>query len=222
MQSKKSALVYFVVAFIMIGSLVGCKPDKMIVEIYTSDIQEAMEGSTLDIPVTLTFSLMGNDDEGLLPKATEVAKRYLNNDAEIKLSKGDFGDVMVIKCNIPIGNADTLKDSNSPVGLLVFEDAVIGNSVKLIKGHTFDTLNQDLKGINFMLSAELPANSTVFRVISDTKSVTDIGAIAVFVDNKAELLFNKKLKRRESVDIEYRGGDASVYSTISPLLSVAF
>ena len=39
----------------------GCKPDKLEIEIYTSDIDSASEGEIIEVPMKATFRLMGED-----------------------------------------------------------------------------------------------------------------------------------------------------------------
>jgi hypothetical protein len=47
-------------------------------------------------------------------------------------------------------------------------------------------------------------------------------AIAVFSDNKPELIFRQAVDRRQNVEIDYRGGDGSVYSELPPQFAFKF
>jgi hypothetical protein len=80
-------------------------------------------------------------------------------------------------------------------------------------------LDRELSNLNMMLGAEMPAKSTVIRFIGDQAEAPRIGAVAVFIDNKPELNFGKKVARRTSLALEYKGDAASVYSEISPTFS---
>jgi hypothetical protein len=193
----------------------GCKPDKMEIEVYTSDIQKASSEGVVELPLTATFSMIGEDTEGVLPKAKAVAKRYLNDKAEFKFSKGDWGDVMVIKCTVPMGTAAALKTylakHHRPLALTIDK-----STITLDKTEHLERLSQDLSGINMMLDADLPAKSTMIRFVGDLEKGPEIMAIAVFSDNKPELIFHQAVERRQNVEIDYRGGDGSVYSGLPP------
>ena len=67
-----------------------------------------------------------------------------------------------------------------------------------------------------MLSVNLPARSTTFRLVSDTKEKMNISAIAVFSEKKPYLLYSKDVKRRKSIELKFMGGDGSVYKEIPP------
>lgn len=199
----------------------GCKPDKMVIEVYTSDIQKASSEGVVEVPLTATFKIMGEDKEGVLPKAQAVAKKYLNDKAEIKISKGEWGDVMVIKCTIPMGTAGALKNYLASQSRLL--TLTVGKStVTLNKTVHLEQLSQELSGINMMLGVGLPASSTKFRLVGDNEKGPEITAIAVFSDNTPELIFRKKVERRQSIEIDYRGGDGSVYSELPPHFTVKF
>ena len=73
-----------------------------------------------------------------------------------------------------------------------------------------------------MLGAELPANSTMIRFVGDLEKGPEIMALAVFSDNKPELIFRQTVDRRQNVEIDYRGGDGSVYSGLSPQFAFKF
>jgi len=210
-----------VVSLALLFIMSGCKPAKMEIEVYTSDIQKASSEGVVKLPLTATFSMMGEDTEGVLPKAKAVAKRYLNDKAEFKFSKGDWGDVMVIKCTVPMGTAAALKTylakNHRPFALTIDK-----STVTLDKTEHLERLSQDLSGINMMLGAELPANSTMIRFVGDLEKGPEIMAIAVFSDNKPELIFRQAVDRRQNVEIDYRGGDGSVYSELPPQFAFKF
>ena len=62
---------FFVLAF-AIFSLIGCKPDDILVNLYTTDVDVAADGEVVEIPVTAKFSLLGEDDDGSLERADEA------------------------------------------------------------------------------------------------------------------------------------------------------
>ena len=211
-----SLIVYFFALIIM-----SCKPSRLEVEVYTSDIESASEGEVIEVPIKATFSLMGEDKENQLPLAKTKALKYMPSDSEIEISKGTFGKVMTIVSTIPLGNSSSLKkflQQNPRIAMVVFEKGM----VKLQPTETIGKLDKELSKINFMLGLELPAKNTSFRVVSDSKKKVKITATAVFSEKKPYLHFSKDLKRRKSVVIDFKGGDESVYSEIAPKFSVKF
>lgn len=219
----KTFIVVSGLALLVIMS--GCKPEEMEIEVYTSDLKSVISGDVVELPLIATFSMLGEDEEGVLSNSIAVAKKYLNEKAEFKISKGDFGNVLVIKCTVPMGNdaalATYLGKHHRPLALTVLNSKT-GTEVAILKTDHFKQLSQDLSGVNMMLNFEFPAESTKFRFVGDLKEGPEIAALAVFSDNKPELIFKKTVDRRQNVEIDYRGGDASVYSEISPIFNVRF
>ena len=211
-------LLIIVSLSIMIG---GCKPDKLEVEVYTSDIESASEGEVVEVPLKASFSLMGEDKENQLPLAKTKALKYMPSDSEIEISKGTFGKVMTIVSTIPLGSSTALKkylQQNPRIAMVVVENGM----VTLQPTETIEKLDKELSKINFMLGLELPATNTSFRVVSDSKKKVNINATAVFSEKKPYLHFSKDIKKRKSVVIDFKGGDSSVYSEIAPTFGVKF
>ena len=103
---KKITIITFLFVFIFIF---GCKPDKLEIEIYTSDIDAASDGEVVEVPLKATFRLMGEDKENQLPLAKNAALKYMPSDSEIEISKGDYGKVMTVVSSIPLGSDSALK-----------------------------------------------------------------------------------------------------------------
>jgi len=55
--------------------LVGCKPDVMNIEVYTSDIEIAADGELFEVPVQVEFSLLGDDEDGTLDRVISASKK---------------------------------------------------------------------------------------------------------------------------------------------------
>ena len=201
--------------------IVGCKPDNLEIEIYTSDIDATSDGEVVEVPLKATFSLMGEDKENQLPLAKNVALKYMPNDSEIEISKGNFGQVMTVVSSIPLGSDSAVKkflQKNPRIGMVVVENGV----VTLKPTETLSKLDKELSKINFMLGAEFPAKNTSFRIVSDTKGKVNVNATAVFSEKKPYLHFSKDIKKRKSVVIDFKGGGDSVYSEIAPTFRVKF
>ena len=168
---------------------------------YTSDIKSVANDEVLEVPLKASFNLMGEDKENQLPKAKIIALKYLPSDSEVQIAKGTYGKVMSVVTTIPIGNKTGIQEylkKNSRLAAVLVE----GGTVKILPTPAaLKKLNNELSTINFMLSVNLPARSTTFRLVSDTKEKMNISAIAVFSEKKPYLLYSKDVKRRKSIDI---------------------
>ena len=216
----KITFYFFIIFFISI-LIVGCKPDNLEIEIYTSDIESASEGEVVEVPLKATFRLMGEDKENQLPLAKEVALKYMPNDSEIEISKGNFGQVMTIVSSIPSGSDSVVKkflQQNPRIAMVIVENGM----VTLQPTETLSKLDNELSKINFMLGAEFPVGNTAFRIVSDSKGKVNVSATAVFSEKKPYLNFSKDIKKRKSVVIDFKGGNGSVYSEIALQFSVKF
>ncbi len=210
---------YFFITFFISMMIVGCKPDNLEIEVYTSDIESASDGEVVEVPLKATFRLMGEDKENQLPEAKKIALKYMSSDSEIEISKGTFGQVMTIVSSIPLGSKSALSkflQKNPRIAMIVVENGI----VKFLPTKTIKKLDKKLSKINFMMGAELPAKNTSFRIASDSKKKVNISATAVFSEKKPYLHFSKDLKKRKSVVIDFKGGAESVYSEISPHFSI--
>ena len=74
---KKITIITFLFVFIFIF---GCKPDKLEIEIYTSDIEAASDGEVGEVSFKAVFKIMGEDKKNQLPEAKKVALKYMPND----------------------------------------------------------------------------------------------------------------------------------------------
>ena len=185
MNNMKTKLYFLIIVSISIV-IGGCKPDKLEIEVYTSDIESASEGEVVEVPLKSTFSLMGEDKENQLPEAKKIALKYMPSDSEIEISKGTFGQVMTIVSSIPLGSSTALSkffQQNPRIAMVVVENGM----VTLQPTETIEKLDKELSKINFMLGLELPAKNTSFRVVSDSKKKVHISATAVFSEKKPYL-----------------------------------
>ena len=212
---------YFFIIFFISMMIVGCKPDNLEIEIYTSDIESASDGEVVEVPIKATFRLLGKDKDNQLPEAKKITLKYMPSDSEIEISKGTYGQVMTIVSTIPLGSSSALSkflQQNPRIAMVVVENGI----VKLLPTKTIKKLDKELSKINFMMGAELPAKNTSFRVASDSKKKVNISATAVFSEKKPYLHYSKDIKKRKSVVIDFKGDDSSVYSEIAPHFSVKF
>ena len=61
--------------------LSGCKPDEFKATIYTSDVQIAYSDKVIEVPVLISFSLLGDDNQGIFDRVISTSKRYLSPDS---------------------------------------------------------------------------------------------------------------------------------------------
>jgi len=202
----------------------GCNPSEVDITVYTSDIGANLEGDIVEVPIKASFTLYSDDEDGDLDRATVIAEKYLSQDSIFSQSSGDWGETLVIETTIPMGTLENLQNyllSNNRVAVIVVED--IGEvELSLYPTEYTDALNSELSDINFMLGFTLPAESTNFRIVSDSKNDVDVNATAVFVSKKPYLYFSKTLKKRDEAEIVFKGTSDSVYSEIYPVVYINF
>lgn len=218
---------FWVWAILGILVLSGCKPDRLSLEIYTSDIPLVLEEEqVVEVSAKAIFILVGEDEENLLEQAREVALQYVAEGSAIEKVPADFGEALSISTKIPLGTEEGLEvflQSNPRVlQVVVHSPAEKQYELELQSTPYLKELSEQLGNINFLLGLELPAESAKFRLVGDERQAPTVGAIAVFHEDKPYLRFSAPVPRRESVELEFRGGSASVYSQISPQVSIRY
>jgi hypothetical protein len=202
----------------------GCNPSEVDITVYTSDVGATLEGDIIEVPIKASFTLYSDDEDGDLDRATAIAEKYLSQDSIFSQSSGDWGETLVVETTIPMGTLENLQNyllSNNRVAVIVVEDT--GElELSLYPTEYTDALNSELSDINFMLGFTLPAESTNFRIVSDSRNDVDVNATAVFVSKKPYLYFSKTLKKRDEAEIVFKGTSDSVYSEIYPVVYINF
>ena len=223
----KSKLKLCVGLFLGIVFLSACTPSVLDISLYTTDVEVALEGEILEVPVRASFTTYSDDEDGDLERATIISEKYLSTDSVFSQSSGDWGETLVIETTIPLGTLDNLNsylESNNRVAVLLVEVDEENRSIDVsVRPTNFaSALNSELSDINFMLGFELPADDTNFRVISDSRNDVLVYATAVFVSEKPYLYFQKILERRGEAEIVFKGGSDSVYSESYPVIYFDF
>jgi hypothetical protein len=202
----------------------GCNPSEVDITVYTSDVGATLEGDIIEVPIKASFTLYSDDEDGDLDRATAIAEKYLSQDSIFSQSSGDWGETLVVETTIPMGTLENLQNyllSNNRVAVIVVKDT--GElELSLYPTEYTDALNSELSDINFMLGFTLPADSTNFRIVSDSRNDVDVNATAVFVSKKPYLYFSKTLKKRDEAEIVFKGTSDSVYSEIYPVVYINF
>ncbi|NBS11315.1 MAG: hypothetical protein EBS77_01405 [Gammaproteobacteria bacterium] len=194
--------------------LMGCQPDELTLEVYTSDVELA-KNEPIEVTATVSFSLLGEDQEGLLDQVSAMAIPYLSPDSEFSKSKATLGENLVIKTKIPMGTRavlDTYLETNTRLLAIELED----ETAYIRETAALQLFDESISRLNFMLGLEFPAKETQVNIISDSRDTKELLAIAVFVDRKPHLIFEKSLARRDSVSLIFKGGSDSVYSEVEP------
>ena len=217
---------FFIGLIMSVAFLSACTPSSTDISLYTSDVEVALEGEVIEVPIKAAFTLFGDDEDDDLDKAAMIAKKYIANDSVFSQSEGDWGDTLVVETTIPLGTEQSLENylaSNNRVAILLVESVEEYGEINVsIRTTEFaSALDSELSDINFMLGFSLPADNTNFRVISDSRNEVKVGATAVFVSEKPYLYFSKTLKRRDEAEIVFKGGEGSVYSEIEPVIYFA-
>ena len=208
--------------------MVGCTPDYVKVDLYTSDLQDAFNGSIVEVPASMQFSgHLGDDADNSVKEVIQLSKKFLGSSAEYTRSEGQLGEeVIVVKVQIPMGTKKQLNshlsqeiNKNTPLALLTDPT---NRSIKLLTLDSLDSFNRQMLAINFMLQMEMIPNVMTYHIVSDEKAVYRVTGQCVFVNGKPYLQFEKNLKRRDSVSLDYSGQDGSIWKTkdLRPLVSV--
>ena len=202
----------------------SCAPSDVDLVVYTTDVDAVLDGDIVEVPIKASFTLYSDDEDGDLDRATAIAEKYLSKDSIFSQSSGDWGETLVIETTIPMGTLENLKNylaSNIRVAVIIVED--IGEiELSLNPTEYADALNSELSDINFMLGFELPADSTNFRIISDSRNDVQIDATAVFVSEKPYLYFSKTIKKRGEAEIVFKGTSDSIYNEIYPVVYISY
>jgi hypothetical protein len=202
----------------------SCAPSDVDLVVYTTDVDAVLDGDIVEVPIKASFTLYSDDEDGDLDRATAIAEKYLSKDSIFSQSSGDWGETLVIETTIPMGTLENLQNylaSNNRVAVIIVED--IGEiELSLNPTEYADALNSELSDINFMLGFELPADSTNFRIISDSRNDVQIDATAVFVSEKPYLYFSKTIKKRGEAEIVFKGTSDSVYNEIYPVVYISY
>ena len=221
MKNNFKKIINLLLLAIFISS---CAPSDVDLVVYTTDVDAVLDGDIVEVPIKASFTLYSDDEDGDLDRATAIAEKYLSKDSIFSQSSGDWGETLVIETTIPMGTLENLKNylaSNNRVAVIIVED--IGEiELSLNPTEYADALNSELSDINFMLGFELPADSTNFRIISDSRNDVQIDATAVFVSEKPYLYFSKTIKKRGEAEIVFKGTSDSVYNEIYPVVYISY
>ena len=215
-------LFFLLLSFIFLNA---CKPNTSETTIYTSDVEEVKNGEIIEVPMKLSFQMLGEDTDNSLEKSRNIAINFLHPDSKFYITKGQYTQDFVVETFVPIIKADNkiiksyFKDNKRIVSLYYHPKFTKRGSdkIELVFQRSFaKSLNEKLFNVNPLLQMKFPARETKFRVVSDSKEEKKVGAYSVWVSKKPFLSKIATLKRRQEVEFVFKGGADSVYSNINP------
>ena len=224
MKCKKNIKILFFLLFSFIF-LNACNPNTSETTIYTSDVEEVKNGEIIEVPMKLSFQMLGEDTDNSLEKSKNIAIDFLHPDSKFYITKGQYTQDFVVETFVPMIKADNkiiksyFKNNKRLVSLYIHPKFTQRGSdkIELVFQKSFaKSLNKKLFNINPLLQLTFPAQETKFRVVSDSKKEKKVGAYSVWVSKKPFLSKIATLKRRQEVEFVFKGGADSVYSNINP------
>ncbi len=207
--------------------LASCAPEELTVELFADDIEAARSGPPILVPATLVFSLLGDDQEGLLAKATDIVKQFISPDSKVTTANETMGKKLTITTFIPLGKRDKMlalpEFQKVPLFLeLVAQDPTFGShplALRLAKNDDkLRELNEALKGVSFLLSFDPVPGSTTFN-LTGNRSEAELLVVSAFVNGEAVLKREERLKPRQRLALSFGAGDLrkrSVWDHIAP------
>ena len=228
MKCKKNIKILFFLLFSFIF-LNACNPNISETTIYTSDFEQVKNGEVIEVPMKLSFQMIGDDADNSLEKSKNIAKNFLHPDSKFYITKGQYTQDFVVETFIPMIKADqkiinTYFKTNKNLVALYYHPKFTkrgSDKIELVFQKSFaNSLNNKLFKINPLLQFKFPANEMKFRVISDSKKEKKVGAYSVWVSKKPFLSKIATLKRRQEIEFVFKGGADSIYSNINPQIYV--
>ena len=224
MKSKNNIKIFFLI-LCSFTFLNACNPNVSETTIYTSDFEEVKNGEVIEVPMKLSFQMIGEDADNSLEKSKNIAKNFLHPDSKFYITKGQYTQDFVVETFVPMIKADNkiinsyFKNNKRIVALYYHPKFTQRGSdkIELVFQKSFaKSLNKKLFNINPLLQLKFPAQETKFRVVSDSKKEKKVGAYSVWVSKKPFLSKIATLKRRQEIEFVFKGGADSVYSNINP------
>ena len=216
----------FLASFIF---LIACNPNISETTIYTSDFEDVKNGKVIEVPMKLSFQMIGDDADNSLEKSKNIAKNFLHPDSKFYITEGQFIQDFVVETFIPMIKAEkkiinTYFENNKNLVALYYHPKFTkegSDKIELVFQRSFaNSLNNELFQINPLLQFKFPANKMIFRVISDSKQEKKLGAYSVWVSKKPFITKTATLKRRQEIEFVFKGGVDSIYSNINPQIFV--
>ena len=75
----------------------ACNPNSSQITIYTTDFDEVKKGEIVDIPMKLSFQMIGEDEDNSLEKSKNIAIKFLHPDSKFYITKGQYTKDFVVE-----------------------------------------------------------------------------------------------------------------------------
>jgi len=158
-----------------------------------TEVTKVQFGNTsINIPSPNGYCLLGN---------TTNEKRIFEYHQELQFNIGNKILQYWVDCEQQKQNQGQIK--------LIFNNEIIKE---------IDSL---LSNLNFMLSLDLPPKTYKLRIISDNKEIFEIGSYSTWISKKPHVKQVTSLKKREEVELVFKGETASIYSQIPIFINVS-
>ena len=228
-MKSANKIKFYLLIFISFIFLNACNPNTSETTIYTSDFEDVIKGKVVDVPMKISFQMIGEDTDNSLEKSKNIAINFVHPDTKFYITKGQYTQDFVVDTFIPMIKADNkiikpyFKKNKRIISLYYHPKFTQRGSDKIefvFQKSFANSLNKKLFNINPLLQFKFPPTKMKFRVISDSKKEKKVGAYSVWVSKKPFLSKIATLKRREEIEFLFKGGSDSVYSNINPHLYV--
>ena len=99
---KYNKITIFLLLSNLLLLLNACNPNSSQITIYTTDIDEVKKGEIVDIPMKLSFQMIGEDEDNSLEKSKNIAIKFLHPDSKFYITKGQYTKDFVVETFIPM------------------------------------------------------------------------------------------------------------------------
>lgn len=202
--------------------MIGCTPDEMQITLYTSDVDTVRDGEIVNLPVKISFSMPGDDKNNDLEKARNIAKNYLPLDTKFSISKGQYSQFFIVDTTLPFQSENI---GNRQIGGFIYlpdtDDPNQGQIKLIFNKDIIKEIDSLLSNLNFMLRLNLPPKTYKLRIISDNKEIFEISSYSAWISKKPHVKQITTLKKREEVELVFKGETASIYSQIPIFINMS-
>ena len=94
MECKKNIriLLFILFSFVFLNA---CNPNTSETTIYTSDVEEVKNGEIIEVPMKLSFQMLGEDTDNSLEKSKNIAIDFLHPDSKFYITKVNIRKILL-------------------------------------------------------------------------------------------------------------------------------
>ena len=208
-----ASLMAFVVGCIVL-ILAGCSPEDIEINVNTSDIVKATEGTYGMAKASVSFDIDDFDLRDKIQRIRAAVLPYLGKDGKCIVR----GHKITAEFNVPVVAENYFGEiTEKPLAILVLR----GSTLKFEPTARIDSLNWDLREIDIGLDVDLKAKHVVFKIAGDGGAICKVKATAVFINGVAKVNYVAEVGDDDFVDIEFRcDNESSIYHQIQPFIEI--